>query len=193
MREILFRGQALENNEWVYGSFIEKDTLNDFPGIQENHSGVSPSMNQLLTSFHIRLDTPIAVYRKTIGQYIGIQDCNGIKIFEGDIVRVSNFKIVKTKTQEVAVEPFNLEVLFFNGGFVFSTKEDIAREFALNVNEYFISKTDKDCYKVEVIGNIHENSELIEKGTPLANRFFGICSSKPDELGINFDNFPPKD
>lgn len=154
MREILFRGKCIGTKEWVYGYFFARP---------------------ILEKYFIELGNEMwRVDPTTVGQYTGLQDMNGDKIFEGDIVKVYNFEIIKKDGKHIKKQPFNLEVLFFNGGFVFSTKEDIAREFGLNANEYAISKTDKNCFRIEVVGNIYDNTKLIEDGTPLADRFWNI-------------------
>lgn len=84
MRKILFRGKAInrnkgyhrteyQNGEWVYGLVTElyDERFENLPAEMTDISGVSG----------------IDVDFKTVGQYIGLDDSNGAKIFEGDIVR----------------------------------------------------------------------------------------------------------
>lgn len=72
MREILFRGQSKIDRRWVYGCW-------DY-GWYTKTKGYS-----LIRDLEMEIREP--VYDKTIGQYVGIEDSTGNKIFEGDILK----------------------------------------------------------------------------------------------------------
>lgn len=125
MREILFRGKRVDNGEWVQGDLLQNvDCLK----IREQEKDIK----HIAKSF--------VVIPETVGQYTGLTDKNGTKIFEGDIVKTK-----KGKPYEIKVYKGCWAV--WNGNF----KNDYERWDFLNT---FNSR-------VEIIGNITDNPELL--------------------------------
>lgn len=83
MREILFRGKRIDNDEWVEGSLV---CWPDDDGIDTIVCFNEDAEKGALVGEHIEVD------RKTVGQFTGLLDKSGKKIFEGDVVRYTLFE-----------------------------------------------------------------------------------------------------
>ena len=129
MREILFRGKRLDNGEWVTGNLFVSDT---------------DSRTHILIGSRI-FTIEWEVDPSTIGQYTGLTDKNGKRIFDGDVA-----KVLQGKDKDIAY------VGFENGAFMLYPKTGNIYERTLW--EYWYNDWD-----VEVIGNITDNPELLEK------------------------------
>lgn len=135
MREILFRGFDNNFNVWRYGSLVSY--IGGQCAIVANDDRYSGG---------ILVNEVIA---ETVGQYTGIDDKNGKKIFEGDIL---NLKYPRDKRYKVVAKVVNGQeisamVLKFDNDFT-------TEEFPL----YKISAENN----LEVIGDVHDNPELVE-------------------------------
>ena len=125
MREILFRGKRIDNGRWEYGAYVRYG----FMGKEKPY--IVPSFASALYANEVDPET--------VGQFTGLTDKNGKKIFEGDIVKVKGFnypqKVVYNE-QKCCYEWISLETDFHFG----------------------IYEVKRLC---EVVGNIYDNPELL--------------------------------
>lgn len=134
MREILFRGKAInrencyhrteyKNGEWVYGlvTKLYDEQFENLPAEMTDINGIS----------NIEIDY------KTIGQYTGMLDKNGIKIFEGDILKFFN------DYYDVAYFETDCRWIIRNKGRILTDLDDFVHKF------------------MSVVGNVYDNPELL--------------------------------
>ena len=131
MREILFRGKRVDKGEWTYGYYCPKP-YSHFPC----EATIFPS-ETIDRDWHGERVEP-----DTIGQFTGLIDCNGVKIFEGDIVKYFDSWIGKVE--------YDSDSALFAINFV---------DFVDGDYSYF---GEVACGFCEVIGNIYDNPELME-------------------------------
>ncbi len=132
MREILFRGKRLNNGEWFFGSYLFLHISPvDWTGAKR---GKPEDVHYIVND----QDINYAVYPSTIGQYTGLKDKNGKRIFEGDILCFDE----------------TVFVCYWDGGNI---------EFGLRNNEESIGMAYVAVYDAEIIGNVHDNPELLYK------------------------------
>ena len=155
MREILFRGKRPDNGEWVEGDLIASEFI-------------SPDRNGELYINGKSVDGMVwgegcfySIDLSTVGQYTGLKDNNGKKIFEGDIIKADN-----GKQSSISVVKFGeyYPKLFFAMLDICCTGVQ-----HLNANGFYLESAkheDMILFKsrhLVVIGNIYDNPELIYK------------------------------
>lgn len=159
MREIKFRGKRIDNGEWVYGYYVVSSVY--------NHDDVFVRwIHEIINTEGQRFE----IQTETVGQYTGLKDKNGNEVYEGDVVK---FKEGEQGKEDSFYERRSV-VYGLRGGFEIAGKpaqdyytcEDgvIIRNYMWHSPRHF---TTPEMYfeikEVEVIGNIHDNPELLEE------------------------------
>lgn len=144
VREILFRGKRIDNGEWVEGTLYQISTdLNPFIMLTNSHAEsyeVDPS---------------------TVGQFTGLTDKNCKRIFEGDIIKACNGKqssVSVVKFGDYYPEMFYKMLDMFCPGKRHMPSFGFYAESIGKHEEMILVQS--PC--VEIIGNIHDNPELLE-------------------------------
>ena len=138
MREIIFRGNRKDNGESIFGYYFQKQNPFSADGFPITHyiSDCPP--------FGAEVDP------ETVGQFTGLTDKNGKKIFEGDIVTQNWYD-----HDEPSDDSFG-EVVFCEYDCSFSVM-DIQKDGIVP-----LGRCHAYHWEAEVIGNIHDNPELLE-------------------------------
>lgn len=133
MREFLFRGQSIDRRKWYEGDLYQ---------------------TRLKSVFYINYYTEhgdrmaVEVDPETVGQYTGLTDKNGTKIFEGDIAKAQD---------DIFSSPFCNgiigKVVYEETAFFIEPQDPMETQWLFN-----------ECAVYEVIGNIHDNPELLKGG-----------------------------
>jgi len=163
MREIIFRGKS--GDKWIYGYYLSVKEQN------KHYILTGKLASYSIDCSHSNLKTNgfewFEVAPETVGQYTGLKDKNGNRIFEGDIVRLKieddrDYEtdgyveakicyIIEKEYDNPAYCGFGLQVLesdkWFEKGETFLRQEDL--------------NFDNSLFETEIIGNIHDNKDLI--------------------------------
>ena len=145
-REIKFRGKTINGNEWIYGPTISRGTIKRkankwYMEVAENKwKGLQPN---------------------TLGQYTGLKDKNGKEIYEGDILRGDEYPFNCD-----GVDNYFAEIVWADNvcGFYRLTHKK-TNSTVRGISHGIWEQLDEDDIKsFEVIGNIHDNPELLKDG-----------------------------
>lgn len=149
-REILFRGINFQK-EWIYGDLIHSYAKDDVAIVYYKEGRKTPTFD--------------AVFSESVGQYTGLKDKDGKKIFEGDILRfkvpdgtIRHF-VVEWATEDRILRPLSNFVPDGNSirisGWCFNWEG----------NRLYPSVIDgiPDNERMEIVGNIYDNPELLRR------------------------------
>lgn len=141
MREILFRGKRKDNFEWFEGFYVKSGDKNYI--IYDNDIAIGyVSMKEVIP--------------ETVGEYTGLTDKNGKKIFEGDIVKCRD---LYNDIEFTAVVEFGNPNGTYSWGWQLYP---ISGNTYVNLDILLWIETEETGVLAEVIGNIHDNNELLE-------------------------------
>ena len=133
MREILFRGKRADNGQWVYGFYAQELQGQHYILADEGDFYDGPML------------TMVEIIPETVGQYTGLKDKNGVKVFDGDVVECIS-------TWDKA----NMVAIFEDGEYRLVLC-DKYKNYTPGSGYYSIG-----CFDKNIIGNIHDNPELMD-------------------------------
>lgn len=137
MREIKFRGRK-PNGEWLYGDLVTTETTDGIP-----------TKKEILPFDKAIFDATEEVEEYTIGQFTGLHDKNGKEIYEGDIIRGN---CGRGEVRHL------ISFYDMTASFVAEILPDTDINDYCTASQIWILK-----YSKEVLGNIHDNPELLNK------------------------------
>ena len=162
MREILFRGKRIDTGEWVYGFLYETEKTSSYNAesyiLEKERLTINYKCVEGITT-HIPF---VQVTPDTVGQYTGLTDKNGKKIFEGDIY-----------TWKDDCGDYHACTICFGEYF-----DGYADRRATMANGFYVKTLQGETYnfagfgysEIEISGNIHDNPELLDNSEMLEDK-----------------------
>lgn len=159
-RENKYRGKRIDNGEWVHGNLIKMDA-------QGSQSFIFPFRNfaSTLSCGQIVAYNMVEVDPDTVGQFTGLKDKSGVEIWEGDVL---SFKeILWSDCSRAKIIEVREEALI--GIITYNELCSVVKVYRGNVSSFGWNHETNECIMIDinpeelkVIGNIHENPELME-------------------------------
>jgi len=157
MSEIKFRGKRVDNGEWAYGYYV----MNYFsPRLFESHQEFEYYIYKGAFDA-VKNAVKYEVIPETVGQYTGLKDKNGLtEVYEGDILSIENPGCQIQKATTLGLVAFN-----YCAWYLVNLESIVWQKYrvpAPTKRDSMLFATMIGCKEIEVIGNIHENPELLE-------------------------------
>lgn len=137
MREYIYKAMRIDTGEWIYGSLVHQT---DFYGEKVDRYFIIDGTS----TQDYGIGYEYEVIPETVGQWTGLTDKYGIKIFEGDIIIVINLHDNHDRYWKQPCGPAIPTLVIWD-------------------DENLSYDVPRDSYNFKVIGNIHDNPELLEK------------------------------
>ncbi len=153
MREILFRGKRDDDGEWIYGSLLIETIQPDSGAEYKSYKISDITLGEFPNDFMSGWEDPVDP--ETVGQYTGLTDKNGVKIFEGDICDFSVFDFNDHDTQYRGIVVYS--------GSRFMLWKSVKSEYYGADGGFDLDWVIGQDDEFEVIGNIHDNPELLKE------------------------------
>lgn len=143
MREILFRGKRIDINEWIEGYYAVSPTDSKSYIYAKDYTEVDIAEDGLHVAYRL-----MQVIPESVGQYTGLTDKNGTRVFEGDILKIIHKYQSPFDDDTNEYTDITTDVVHFDDeGLCFSYGKSP-----------FLCVVDNVTAEYEVIGNIHDDN-----------------------------------
>ena len=145
-RDLSFRAKRIDNQEWEYGDVCNGEYGKVF--ILYDNDAVITCKKKELTSWGF-----IEVNPKTVGMYTGFQDSKGLRIYDGDILKLTG----SYEETDGSMRPYEeiYKVVYMRG--CFYAHNETSHPYWMSLFEVIDGLHEGETY--EIIGNIHDKEE----------------------------------